>query len=236
MLWAARLAALRLVGSWLWPWGGLVVLVLELVESWERLRGLRIGCVRVWDIGGGVLLLVVADGLGARYSSALISGLEDHLVDEVVLAEAGIRVEQLTFGACSGFRLLRELEMVFGRDWSSLSRSLKMLAGFYLLRWISYRRKGDCVLGCWHGEAVDGHGRWEWIHEQVLCIRVGQAIRKVEGPRVHVRRGQREQVDCTVVRPISSEGISPWPFIDSEQIHRTTRWTELLIEIIVAHG
>lgn len=83
---------------------------------------------------------MVVGGLEVRYSCGWISGLEDHLVEEVVLVEVRRgEVETLVFGACSSF-MSSELGMVFGHDWSSLSRSWKMLGGVgWLAGWTSYR-------------------------------------------------------------------------------------------------
>lgn len=107
MLCAARLAALRVVGSapWFWLWLGWVVL--ERAESWERLRALRVILgVLVLERIGVVGLMVVVGSLAARYSSGLISGLEDHLAEKAVLVdEEGRGVEGLLFGVCSVLRL-----------------------------------------------------------------------------------------------------------------------------------
>jgi len=61
MLWAARLAALSVCGSWLE----------ERLESWEELRGFR---------------PLVVFGFGVMYVWGLISGLDEHLVDEAALS------------------------------------------------------------------------------------------------------------------------------------------------------
>lgn len=94
LLCAARLAALRVGGSWA---GGLGVL--ERVESWEKLRALWIvGCVMVRD--GAVLVRVAASLATGSWGGS--SWLEDHLAEDVVLVGVRRDVEGLPCRACSG--------------------------------------------------------------------------------------------------------------------------------------
>lgn len=81
------------------------------MDSWDRLRVLR-----------GVDF----SDLGAAYSWGLMSGLEDHL-DEEVWVE--LRVVGLDcFGMQEGSGMLRSMDLgIPGQDWSSLSRSYLVL-------------------------------------------------------------------------------------------------------------
>lgn len=98
--------------------------MLEWVESWEKLRALRVvGCVMVGC--GATVVRVVGSRVTEFWGRS--SGLEDHLAEEVVLVEVGMGVDRLSFRAGSNW--LANWEMMRAHDWSSLSRSFGMLAG-----------------------------------------------------------------------------------------------------------